>query len=458
MGASIVSSGPDGQWVAGPEPLAGHEVSKAYVRVTADSGRPLRGFGGSFNELGMAALLSLPAAERDRAADWLFSPAEGCGLALGRIPIGANDFALDWYSCDESEGDFRMERFSIERDRRLVIPFIRLAQSRMPGMRFLASPWSPPTWMKEPPVLNRGSLREGSEYRNAYALYLARFVEAYAAEDVPIDIVFVQNEPNSEHPFPCCLWKPDAMRDFISGSLAPLFSARGIGAEIWLGTMEKGDAVGWDRKDGVSGRSDWRDWVWASFSRPEALAYLKGIGFQWDGKAAMQRTRAAFPDLPIIGTECECGDGSNTWAHAHYVFDLMWSYFQSGAEAFMHWNLVLGTPGRSTWGWAQNSLLSVAEDGQGVVRNPEYWLMRHVSAPVPAGSRPRGVMGPWAAFTLAFERPDGGLVAVVANPDRERRTLSLDLGRELLSCELPPYSFSTIVPAGPLAGPAREAR
>ena len=57
-----------------------------------------------------------------------------------------------------------------------------------------------------------------------------------------------------------------------------------------------------------------------------AAAYVKGMGFQWAGKYSVQRTRQAFPHVPVIQTENECGDGTNSWDYAHYVFDLIQHY------------------------------------------------------------------------------------------------------------------------------------
>ena len=37
------------------------------------------------------------------------------------MPIGANDYALEWYSLDETEDDFAMKDFSIARDERILM-------------------------------------------------------------------------------------------------------------------------------------------------------------------------------------------------------------------------------------------------------------------------------------------------------------------------------------------------
>ncbi len=63
-----------------------------------------------------------------------------------------------------------------------------------------------------------------------------------------------------------------------------------------------------------------------------ARKYISGVGYQWAGKQAIQRTHETWPELRLMQTENECGDGKNTWEYAQYVFDLMRHYFGNGAQ------------------------------------------------------------------------------------------------------------------------------
>src|SRR5690349_19156378 len=97
-----VCSTADKPWQAMPAPPV---VADANVvpDVAAHVDRPqqrIDGFGGCFNELGWQALGTLPEAKRDEVMRSLFAD-DGCAFTLGRIPIGASDFALDGYSLDD---------------------------------------------------------------------------------------------------------------------------------------------------------------------------------------------------------------------------------------------------------------------------------------------------------------------------------------------------------------------
>lgn len=64
------------------------------------------------------------------------------------MPIGASDYALEWHSYDETSGDYELKDFTIKRDEKYLLPYLKEALNRKPEMSLFALPWSPPTWMK----------------------------------------------------------------------------------------------------------------------------------------------------------------------------------------------------------------------------------------------------------------------------------------------------------------------
>lgn len=107
----------------------------------------IEGFGACFNELGWEALLSLPEKERNNVITDLSSK-EGINFNLCRMPLGSNDYSLSYYSYKDVPEDFEMKNFNIDRDRYILIPYIKKALSVNPNLKIWASPWSPPAWMK----------------------------------------------------------------------------------------------------------------------------------------------------------------------------------------------------------------------------------------------------------------------------------------------------------------------
>ncbi|GAA3797978.1 glycoside hydrolase family 30 protein [Cellulomonas soli] len=421
-------------------------------------GQAVEGFGASFNELGWTSLSLLTDDERAQILDELFTPGVGANLSLCRMPVGANDFSLDWYSYDEVDGDLALEHFSIEHDLQTLVPFIRAAQERQPSLRLWASPWSPPSWMKTnghyagalpmPGIQDvENGLRpdqvghEGTDmfrleepYLQAYAAYFGRFVDAYRELGIPIGMVMPQNEFNSPQVFPSCTWTPQGLARFVR-HLGPQMQRRGV--EVFLGTLERGD-------DAL---------VQGVLDDPEAAAAIQGVGIQWAGKSALPFVHRDHPELRVYQTEQECGDGLNDWRYCRYSWGLMRHYFSHGAGAYMYWNVSLLRGGLSRWGWAQNSFVTVDAQTRTYAWNHEYHLLKHVSHFVQVGAR----FVPTLSYTgfenqLVFRNPDESLVVVVHNPEPHEQAVRVLVGGQLLTPTLPADSFSTFVVPAELVG------
>ena len=390
-----------------------------------------RGFGGCLNEAGIAALDTLPPEQREEILDDLFLP-DRMGLNFCRLPVGANDYALEWYSLDETADDYAMEHFSIARDKKFVLRFAKEALARNPEITFFASPWSPPSWMKEPARYHGGRIRQEEEILSAYARYLVRYVQAYAAEGVHIAQINPQNEFASENNYPTCLWSGEAVRDFIARYLGPAFEESGLDTEIWLGTINGTGTLG-----GFGSR--YNEFTQTVLDDPAAYRYIKGVAYQWEGKNALRPSVESYPELNYIQSENECGDGTNSWAYANYVFELMRHYITGGVCAYVYWNTVLPRGGVSTWGWKQNSMITT-ENGA-AKHEYEYYIFRHAAAFVRKGARVLRLGGHMSGNAFGFANPDGTRVIAVQNPFPYEKTVSFGG----VVCALAPHSVSTLV-------------
>jgi glucosylceramidase len=421
-----IASTPEKQWAKCK--VAPGPQRRGNLGLDGQAHQTIDGFGGCFNELGWHALSALSAADRAKVIAALFDPKTGCRFNIGRMPIGASDFALSWYSLNENPDDFAMRKFSIARDEGCLIPYIKAALRHRDDLWLFASPWSPPTWMKNPPVYNYGRFLHDKKHLDAYALYFVRLVQAYAKAGVAIRAVHPQNEPTADQKFPSCLWSGAELRDFIGRHLGPAFAKHKIPAEIWLGTINS---------------ENFDEYANTVLSDPQAGKFVAGVGYQWGGKLAVQRTHQAWPELDIHQTENECGDGKNTWGYAQYIFTLIHHYLSNGTGAYVYWNMVLPTGGVSTWGWPQNSMVTVDLAKKSATFTPEFHLMKHFSAHVDPGAVRLGLSGPLAGNALAFGNPDGKLVLVVANPLGQERELAFRSADGSFRAKLQAQSWNT---------------
>jgi glucosylceramidase len=446
------------QWISSTEkqrwqtekPLNFSEVTGTTNVVTIVESQPMQsvgGFGGCFNELGWEALSLLDSAMEDSLISLLFGPASDLKFTLGRVPIGANDYARDWYSLDDTAGDFSMQSFNIMRDQKSLIPYIKKALSHEPELRLWGSPWCPPAWMKTNnhyacKMADVNDLccaeREGKEgvtqfimlpqYLNAYALYFSRFIQAYRREGIPVYAVHVQNEPNSCQNFPSCVWKASDLGIFIGQYLGPRFKKDNIDAEIWYGTIERPYIENID--------TVLRD--------PDAKNYVKGLGFQWAGKGAIGRAHEKYPSISLMETESECGDGSNDWKAAVYTFGLIRHYFENGANSYMYWNMVLDETGKSQWGWKQNSLITIDRKSRGIILNPEFYLFKHFTHFVQPGARWLKTQGN-REDVIAFVNPDGMITVLALNRSEQEDEIVISTPRGNFKASMKPGSFNTFL-------------
>ena len=137
------------EWQSRKTSLSKNASGKTVLSLDGtEQGVPFRAWGTTFNELDWDAFNLLSRAEQDELMKRMFSPDGDLRFTHGRVSMNANDYARAWYSCDEVDGDFGLQHFNIEHDKRNIIPLARAAQRYQPTLQLFMSPWSPPSWMK----------------------------------------------------------------------------------------------------------------------------------------------------------------------------------------------------------------------------------------------------------------------------------------------------------------------
>jgi glucosylceramidase len=258
-----------GARLAEQAPLAGG-MHPGAARLHVDTSRrfqTLEGFGGAFTEAAASVWQQLSPAQQQAFLLDHFDPQQGHGYTLCRVHINSCDFSLGHYAHADQPGDTTLQHFSIARDRQHLLPMIQAAQ-RVAGrpLKLLASPWSPPAWMKSNQQMAHGG-RLLPQFHAAWAQCFVRFIQAYQAEGVPIWGVTVQNEPEALQRWDSCLYTAEEERDFVRDHLGPALQAAGLG-DVRI--------VVWDHnRDAMVERAS------TIFGDPEAARFVWGTGFHW---------------------------------------------------------------------------------------------------------------------------------------------------------------------------------
>ncbi|MBP0904008.1 hypothetical protein ACFSKN_09350 [Mariniflexile gromovii] len=408
------------------------------------------GVGGAFNELGWDAIQSLDAKGSKEVIDALFSK-EGCNFSMCRIPLGASDYALSYYSSNDVPEDFEMRDFNIDRDRYILIPYLKAALQARPDLQIWASPWSPPAWMKvnEHYAMRSGNFENAIEgnkmhvgaeinnnatafkmqerYLKAYALYFSKFVQSYAKAGVPLFAIMPQNEIAFQPNWPSCTWRPEDMAYFINGFLGPQFETDKLNTEIWLGTVNSSDP----------------NYVKTILKYKSAAKYISGVGFQWGGAKSIPTVHKEFPDLKLMQTENKCGEHENDWTSVERSWSDLVHYFNNGAGSYMYWNMVLDETGKSAWGWPQNSMVVIDKNTKNIKFTNEFYLFKHVSHFVQPGDH--FLKSSEGKNHIAFQLKDGRVIVLVNNPEKELKIINLKVGSQKVAVEVQPTSINTVI-------------
>jgi glucosylceramidase len=427
--------------VAAAEPAAAHP--SVILLEPAQRLQEIVGFGGALTDASAWALAQLPAEKRLEVIRRYYDPKEGIGYTLARTHINSCDFSLNMWALDETPGDYDLHDFSLKPMRRWALPLIHDAQQTAGASRFhlLASPWSPPAWMKTNNRMDDGgSLR--AEYRAAWANYFVKFVEAMRDEEkIPVWALTVQNEPEARQTWESCLYTPEQERDFVRDHLGPTLAQAGL-AGVKL--------LAWDHnRDRLEARAA------AVFGDPATARYLWGAALHWyvsDDYAASSRVHAAYPDKHILFTEgcVEHGDKIGRWENGESYATSIMGDLGNWVCGFIDWNIVLDQRGGPNHvGNFCDAPVLVNTATKEVHYQASYYYIAHFSKFVQPGAHrivSRG--GPTNLPSIAFSNPDGSLAVVVMNRADAPADFALSVGGDQLNCSIPARAIQTYLSPG----------
>lgn len=409
--------------------------TESFINVSQATGYQLLdkyAWGGCFNERGWRAMEHLSDKEKTEILEALFGET-GLKLNVGRTPVAASDYAIEPYSYNETADDYEMKNFSIQQDKNYLLPYIKRAIEIQPELKVWASPWTPPSWLKTNNSLIGGTIEATDENFKAYALYFAKYIQAYKEEGVDVYMIMPQNEPTMNTAYASCVWTGEQLNTFIKDYLAPTLKEQGLDTEIWLGTFTDSDSTRVD----------------PTLNDPDTVHVIKGVAFQWWGKQKSLSIYRQNTGLKLMQSETMCGDGKNNWDYAEAQFDLIKSYFESGVNAYMLWNMVLDETGANTAAnpWHQNAPVTVDSHTNQISYNPHYYLFKHFSHYIEPGARRIKTEG---SFTdcIAFQNKNGDNVLVVKNSHSKAIKVTINFNGKLIHPVLPAHSFHTFVTGG----------
>lgn len=413
------------------------------IRITVDENQTYQqmdGFGASITDASAWLMYNkMSKGQRNELMEALFDPVRGIGLDFLRQPMGASDLtvpASGEYSYDDmpkGQTDPNLTHFSITHDEAYIIPILKQALQINPNLKIMATPWSPPGWMKSTDSMEGGTLNLAAYA--SYANYFVKFIQAYQAQGIPVYAVTVQNEPLYQPVgYPGMSMPADQEASFIKGYLAPAFAKSNITTKI----------LGYDH--------NWDQPGYPTTLLSDASTNAAVAGTAWHCYAgameAQTQVHDAYPGKDTYETECAGGqwEGNNGLPG---TANLLIGVTRNWGKSVVRWGLALDPNGEPNLGTGAactqcRGVVSITQSNGKVTYNGDYYGLGQASKFVlPGAYRIDSSAGSNGISDVAFKNPDGSKVLVVYNSATSQQSFDAQWGGQWFSYKLPAGAIAT---------------
>lgn len=372
-----------------------------------------QGMGGAITEATAYNFAKLSPKKQQRLLDAYYGK-DGLDYRWCRVSIGSNDFCLEPFEYTTHPN---LRNFSIEHDKKWVLPMLRRAVEKQNDLQIIASPWSPPKCLKLPPIQRHGGVLAPWHY-GTYAKYIRRWLDAYAKEGIDVKYLTPQNEPHAIQIWESCIYSYRAQRR-LARYLAEELKGTNVKLLMWDHNKKQlakvADRLLQDKNERVAGLC----YHWYDGTHPEQM---------W-------RVRQKYPDIMMLGSEMCVGFSSydpTDWATAAnpYYFEIM-SDINTGASAWLDWNMLLSWEGGPSY--CKNYVKSpviLNKAGDDFILTPIYDALKKFAKLFPAGSQIVRCEFDSKDVAAVARKTKAGYEVVVANVSDSEQQVAVVLNRK----------------------------
>jgi glucosylceramidase len=405
----------------------------------AETFQTIEGIGGALTDAAAETFYKLPEARQEEILAAYFDREKGIGYSMCRTNINSCDFSSESYAYSEVEGDTGLVHFSISHDLKYRVPFIKKAIARAGNeFKVLASPWSPPAWMKtNNNMLQGGQLKP--EYYRAWANYYIRFIQEYGKVGIPVWAITVQNEPMAVQTWESCIFSAEEEREFVKNYLGPALHNAGM-KDIKL--------LIWDHNRGIMYQR-----AQTVYDDPEASKYVWGTAFHWytgNHFENVKMVREAFPDKQALFTEgCTYPFDYKRLKEWHWGEEYGRSIIHdlnNGTAGWLDWNVLLDEIGgpNHVGNYCNAPVIGNTKTGEVIFTNMFYYLGHFSKFFRPGSHRIICSSNNDDLLATAVLNPDGTVALVVMNETDSEMPFRVWVAQRAVSTRIRAHSIVTI--------------
>lgn len=396
----------------------------------------VEGFGFTLTGGSAQVINSLNTTKKQELLQKLFGSDENAiGISYLRISVGASDLNASTFSYNDlpaGETDEDLSEFTLEPDMDGVISLLQEILEINPDLGIMATPWSPPVWMKDNQSTTGGSLLP--QYYDVYANYLVRYIEEMGKLGIEIHALTPQNEPLHAGNNPSMHMTAAEQADFIKNSLGPAFRDAGVETKIII----------------YDHNADNPGYPIAVLNDAEARQYISGSAFHlYAGDiSALSTVHDAYPNKDIYFTEqytSSDGDfgGDLKWHLKNVIIGSMRNWSKTALE----WNLANNSNfGPHTEGGCTSCKGAVTvTSSSSYLLNVGYYIIAHASKFVPAGSVRISSDISGNLQNVAFRTPSGDKILIVLNDGNSFESFNIEYNGKRVTSSLNPGAVGTFV-------------
>ena len=389
------------------------------------------GFGFAFTEGSAEVISTLSAMQQDALLTELFNKTTGIGVSVIRISIGASDLSSSDYFYNSTPGDVNMTNFSLAGpDLTYLIPLLKKMLIINPDIKILASPWSPPLWMKSNNGVYGGSLL--TKYYTAYANYFVRYFHEMKLQGINIWGITVQNEPGNGTNDPSMLMTSAEQKNFINNYLGSAMALAGFGSIKIIAYDHNCDNTAFPID--VCNNS----------------AYVDGAAFHlYAGNISAMTTVKNATNKNIYFTEQYTGAGGDfSGGFSWHMQNVIIGAATNWAKAIIEWNLASNpTQDPHTVGGCSTCLGAITVDNAlGYTRNVSYYIVGQISKFVKDGAvRIDATTSDATIGSVGFKNSDGSNAVLIYNSNNSSKTVKVLYSSKSFNYTIPAASAVTFV-------------